>query len=172
MYKSLDYLIINDSDKNITKMLFIIPVIISIFVYLGFNINLNVFFLNICLKSIVFILTIFFVIGFIFAIYLKYNKKPLAVLNSDGINFRYYGFIDWNNIKSVNLMHYPLSINSNVIEIWPKDLYVFSNSKMSFIGKIGFFWSKIFNYCPIILSNIDKSGIDIINFAQRYLDKN
>ena len=113
-------LIIYSDHSNDEQALIIMPVlIVTMIVGLGFlteatfNLTSGGFF-QVFLNFIFYLIILFlkigaycgiilFSIGTIFGIYSFFYKKPVAILNKDGIWVKYYCFVSWKDIKRINL---------------------------------------------------------------------
>lgn len=141
----------------------------------------------ICSMSVIFLFILFFkhiaiikllfnvificsVLGISFGIYMVYMDGPIAVLNKEGIWLFTYGFIPWGNIKEVKriVISEP---NLSMVAISFKDAKLaFKNFNM--IGKISFFWSKIFYKNHIFFSKDPYSNNLIIEYSKEFMSKN
>jgi hypothetical protein len=96
------------------------------------------------------------------------TDQPVAILNEQGIRLKEYGFISWDSITEMSTVTYGAPIE--MIGIRVKDLSVLYK-QASIAGKMGIFWSKIFRYYPVYISNIAIPAEHLLAFAQEYLDE-
>ncbi len=139
------------------------------------------------IKILLIIILCLFLLTFIFyANELIEGCKPIAIFNSDGAWFRYFGFVHWEDIDSVylDLLNFQpeyskkyLSEKDKIIKIYFKNLNVLTN--VSFSGRISLFWSKIFNIQHVslvlrlqvaTLNGVLVYNDDIIKFANKYIN--
>lgn len=177
-----DQLVIYSNKANNKITLIILPTLIfvlTIGLNILFNINYDLFrdgfwgdlsnkiFYFIILSSKVFVslIILFFFIGFLFTLFEFLSNKPIMILNSKGILFKYYCFVSWDNILEIR-PYYMGAGEALGIRVKNLDI-LFRNSKFS--GKVAIFWSKIFGYHHINISNITVFNEEIILFARKYI---
>ena len=81
---------------------------------------------------------VLFFLGLIFGVYSFFDKRPAVILDKKGIWIRYYNFIPWEDIIDFDLLVLSIGINvENPIRL---------SKKSDLRGKMGIFWSKLFNY--------------------------
>lgn len=95
------------------------------------------------------------------------NPEPAAIIDSSGMWVKHYGHIPWCNIAWVGNYQWR---NSPFVQLGVslKDVETV-RKQASIAGKMGIFWSKIFKYPPIIISNIALSNQTVIDYAQQFL---
>lgn len=126
------------------------------------------FYLSFLLQSILIIFAALILFGFIYTFLIDPNI-PAAILNEDGIWVKNYCFIPWQDIDEIA----PYTFGNVPIEsigIRVKDRSKLSK-KSAFAGKCGVFWSRIFGYPHIIISNITVDNDQVISFAQQFISK-
>lgn len=118
-------------------------------------------------KSFLWFSIIVFILGIIFVIPLLISKRPIAILDKNGIWVKHFAFIPWNDIDKFT--SYLMSgSNAEVIGINVKNPKVLSK-KSGLGGKMGIFWAKIFNNYHITISSVDKTNEEILCFAKQYI---
>lgn len=95
------------------------------------------------------------------------DKQPAAILDAKGIWLPRFGLISWQEITDI-APYIIKGVPINTIGIRVKNLNRLS-TQSTFAGKSGIFWSKLFGYPPIFLSNLDKSNKEIIVFARKFM---
>ena len=126
------------------------------------------FYLSFLIQSILIIFAALLLFVFIYASRLDYNI-PAAILNEEGIWVKNYCFVPWQDIDEIA----PYSLGSMPIEsigIRVKDRAKLSK-KSGFGGKSAVFWSRIFGYPQIIISNIAVDNDQVISFAKQFINK-
>lgn len=109
-----------------------------------------------------------FVYGLLYMIWLiNFNKKPLAILNAQGIWVNHFGLIAWNDVQSCQIYNYPRT-PLEVVSVAVKDIKKLSK-QASISGKITIFWAKMFQYPPILLANATVDNETITAYAQAYI---
>jgi hypothetical protein len=102
-----------------------------------------------------------FSIGTIFGIFYIFDNRLAAILSEKGIWVKYYKFILWENITEFDDLGWYISINVGDPKLLSK--------QADLGGKVAIFWSKIFGYHHINISNITVSNEEIISFASKYI---
>lgn len=175
-------LVIYSNKKNNKSNLIVLPTLIFVLT-IGLdilsNIKFNLFknflwenlshhfycFIVLLLEIVIFLIIVLFVLGFLFLLFDFFSNKPVVVLNSKGLSFRYYCFVYWDDILEIQPYYMG---GGETLGIRVKNLDIlFKKSKLS--GKIGIFWSKIFGYHHINISNITFPNEEIISFASKYI---
>lgn len=124
------------------------------------------FFISQIIRSILFFTLILFTIGVIYGLFMQKDSDPAARLSSDGIWVKHFGFIPWSEIEQFG--EYAIAGTPMVaIGIRVKNLKLLSK-QATLSGKSGVFWSKIFGYPPIIISNIALDNDQVIGYARRF----
>ncbi|MFZ5954182.1 MAG: hypothetical protein ACOYT8_03760 [Candidatus Dependentiae bacterium] len=110
------------------------------------------------------------VVAATYTYFLIKNPEPAAIIDASGIWVKHYGHIPWDNIARIS--NYQWSSSSPFVQlgITLKDMELV-RKQASIAGKMGIFWSKIFNYPPILISNIELPNQTVIDFAQQFLEK-
>lgn len=107
--------------------------------------------------------------GFIQAIILVTQTKPMMVIDEEGMWVDRYGLIPWKDIKDV-VVYRHWNGPMEALGIWLKDLTITSrNATIS--GKMVIMWSRIFDYPNINLAGLDVPNQVIVDRAQYYLKK-
>lgn len=108
-----------------------------------------------------------FLAAYINGIFLALSNTPAAILSSQGIWVKNFGLIPWQDINDMS--PYVVSTTPIVnIGIRVKDISKLSG-QASFAGKCAIFWSKIFAYPPVVLSNLALENDYVLGFAQRFM---
>lgn len=114
------------------------------------------------------VLIALFMYGFLYMVWIIYfNKKPMAVLSSDGIWVNHFGLIAWNDVQNCQIYNYP-GTPIEAVSIIVKDIKKLSG-QANITGKITIFWAKIFQYPPILLANATVDNETIIAYAQSHI---
>lgn len=96
-------------------------------------------------------------------------EKPAAILSSEGIWLKDFGFIPWDNIAEINVYRIPTT-PIDVIVVRLKDVTSISN-QASFGGKCALFWAKIFKYkYHITLSCLALENDEIVAHAKHFMN--
>ena len=169
------------------KISFIVVVLaIAIVIVFFLLCNLWTFFL---IKILLIIMLCLFLLTFIFyGEELIKGCKPIVIFNSDGIWFKDFDFVPWENVDFVylDLLNFQpeyskkyLSEEDKILKIYFKDLSALK--KVTFSGKISLFWSKTFkiqhvSFIPKVqvakLDGVVVDSRDVIKFANKYIKKN
>ena len=151
--------------------LLIMPFIIGVLYLFLINSYLLQNILGIYLTFLVHALLVIFLCMFLAAyinlFFLINNDSPAAVLSPEGIWIKNFGFLAWQDIHEFGPYIVPTTPIIN-LGIRVKDISKLS-AQASFNGKCAIFWSKVFGYPPIILSNLALENDEVLCFAMRYL---
>ena len=173
-------LIINFNKKIIVNILFVFGVLIIIlFLFLSSAVS---FFI----KALIFLFLSLLLLTFVYY-FLEFVRsfRPIASMTSNGIWLRYFNFIPWNNIESIDLSFQGfipkfsekyLGEQDKVIKIKFKNISEIKN--ITFMGKISLFWPKIFKIQhvtlvpriqDIVLDETFVDGCEVLKFANQYI---
>lgn len=153
--------------KTISMGLFYMaPFMMFVFGFLFYQ-SLNLYgIIGFIVQTVIMFFIIIFSIVMIHSLILYYTNAPAVIINKDGIDLRYYGFIPWNEVAQLERYRYKdspmesIAINVNNLTKLKKQ------STLS--GKIGIFWSQRFNTPHISLANLDLPNDEILIFAHRF----
>lgn len=120
--------------------------------------------ITLCLWGMVayFALTLFYMLWFI-----NFNKKPAAILSSEGIWVNHFDFIEWENVQGCQMYKHPV-IPLESVTILVHDLKKLSR-QANIAGKMAIFWSGIFNTPYILLTNVTVNSETIIAYIQAHV---
>lgn len=96
------------------------------------------------------------------------SPEPAAIIDHSGIWVKYFGHIPWYNIADVSNYQWSRSSPFVQLGITVKDIEPL-RKQAAVAGKMGIFWSNLFKYPPVIISNIELSNQTVIDFAQQFL---
>lgn len=150
---------------------------VSIFFYLLFFIVYSISFvvkLSPCVSIILFIIkVILFLFIIIFStsvlwISMINEDEPAAILDSEGIWIKEFGFIEWNYISKIDTYRYRDNVLLESIAIDVDKNFPLSR-QATWSGKMRIFWSKLFGYPAILISSITIPNHEVIEFAQQFI---
>lgn len=164
-------LIVPFNTSTYRTALLIMPFIMGALYLLLTNANLlqNILgiYLTFLIQALLSIVLCMFLAAYINLFFLIKSDSLAAILSPDGIWIKDFGFIFWQDIHEFG----PYIVTTTPIinlGIRVKDISKLSK-QASFNGKCAIFWSKIFGYPPIILSNLALENEQILCFAMRHL---
>lgn len=115
---------------------------------------------------------LFLVARFIQFLKLLIDKKPIAILNHQGIWLKHYGLIPWNNVLAIEeyRIHKSVRASRNMwgLGIRLKDINPVM-AQTSWMRKKLLKWSQRSGLYDIVLSNIDIEHKEVIRFAQPFM---
>lgn len=115
------------------------------------------------------VIGVLFFVGCIINFVRMGSKKPVAIINKDGIWINQFGLIPWHNISDIRSCCYRESPYST-LSIHVHDLKKLS-SNAPFLGKCAVFWGKLFRYNPVIIGELALPTETIVEFAKQFMVK-
>lgn len=95
--------------------------------------------------------------------------EPVAIASEKGMYVRNFGLIPWKEIVEIAPYRYKqCPLESLGIRVNDRKTL---SKQSSFQGSCQIFWSRIFGYPPILLSNIDTPYNVIIRYSEQFLKK-
>lgn len=105
----------------------------------------------------------------LYSMWLMKDNLPMAILDQEGIWVMRYGFIPWQEVKEVSLYYVPSTPLESVGIRVHDPVKIARQSTLS--GKATFWYSKIFQYPPIILANSDIDNEIVVQTANHFMDQ-
>jgi hypothetical protein len=107
--------------------------------------------------------------GLLFYYFMLKDNAPYLVMDERGMTLKYYGFIPWENIQSINFTPKGF-LAGQLIDVWFKDNKLVYK-QASWQGKMNLLWARIFKYAPARIAGLSVPTTEIVAFAHQYLTK-